>query len=119
MRIEKPEPGLFMANRSSLYSCTDKPCKEAFPAEYLIVDRRNVDDPKKLPYNRGTDGDWYDLGSNHRLEGGNICRDMGWERRWFVRLEDIMAFVDKYGQCVIGRNLGGFATIEIYDHYRE
>ncbi len=41
------------------------------------------------------------------------------EKEWAVELEDIGAFVDKYGQCVVGRDIDGFCTIEIYDDYRE
>lgn len=38
---------------------------------------------------------------------------------WAVELGDIQPFVDKYGECVVGRNDDGFATIEIYDAWRE
>jgi hypothetical protein len=41
------------------------------------VDVRTCDDPKKIPYNKGTDGDWYKRGTNHRLIDGKIARDMG------------------------------------------
>lgn len=116
-RIVLPCSGLFLANRTSSWS--GKPCDEAFEAETMQIDRRNCDDPKKIPAHKGTDGDWYQRGTNHRVENGTICRDLGWQREWFVRLDDVMAFVDKYGECVVGRDHRGFATIEIYDDYRE
>lgn len=87
----------------------------------LIVDTdaRNCDDPKKIPANRGTNGDWYEDGTNHRVEGGKIRRDLGTKEVWGVELTDLQAFVDKYGECIVGRENSGFYTIEIYDTYRE
>jgi hypothetical protein len=97
----------------------DKPCDEAFRVQLVNTDTRNCDDPKKIPVNRGTDGDWYTRGTNHRVEGGMIRRDMGTKEVWAVELQDVMAFVDKYGTFVLGRDHDGFGTIEIYDDYRE
>jgi len=83
------------------------------------TDTRICDDPKKIPANRGTDGDWYTSGTNHRIEGGMIRRDMGTKVEWAVELQDVQAFVDRHGDCVVGRNVDGYCTIEIYDDYRE
>lgn len=116
-RFEHPQPGLFVVSRTS--SSLSKPCDEAFEAETMQVDRRNVDDPKKIPANRGTDGDWYSIGTNHRIVDGNICRDIGYMVGWFAKIDDPLTFADKYGPCIIGRDHRGFATIEIYDDCRE
>ena len=116
-RLVMPRDGTYLVSRTSV--CEGKPCDEAYEVEMLRVDRRNCDDPKKIPANNGTDGDWYQRGANHRVENGYICRDMGWVREWVVDAESIMAFVDAHGECVVSRNRDGFAEIEIYDDYRE
>lgn len=116
----KPRSGLYLCIRTSAYG--EKPCDEAFRVLLTVTDTRNCDDPKKIPAHRGTDGDWYTKGTNHRVESGMIRRDMGTEERWAVELADIAAFtafLDKYGKCVVGRNTDGFSIIEIYDDYRE
>lgn len=39
---------------------------------------------------------------------------------WAVEVSDMQEFVEKYGDCVVGRSSkNGFCTIEIYDDYRE
>lgn len=38
---------------------------------------------------------------------------------WVAYIPDIMAFVDKHGDCIVGRDRGGWATIEIYDDWSE
>lgn len=92
----------------------------------LIIDRRFVDDPKKLPCNKGTDGDWFRTegdwfirGTNHRIENGCICRDLEWEAGWFVEIPDVMDFVRQHGDCVVSIDDDGYESIEIYDDYRE
>lgn len=101
-------------------STVGKPCDGAFEITRKIIDRRNVDDPKKIPANKGTNGDWYERGENHRIENGMICRDMGWTTEWAIEIDDVMEFVDKINvECILSRNLDGFAQIEIYDEFRE
>lgn len=117
-RIVTPRDGIFLVTRTSVWD-DGKPCDEAYVVEIMNVDRRNCDDPKKIPMNRVTDGDWYLRGSNHRVENGCICRDIGWERKWAVNIDSVMDFVDKHGECVVRRNNDGFAEIEIYDNNRE
>jgi hypothetical protein len=90
--------------------------------EVMCIDRRTVDDPKKIEYYGGGDYWWYASGTNHRIENGEICRDMKYEEVYVINIDnitDIMNLIDKYGECIIGRNAGGFNTIEIYDDYRE
>lgn len=117
-RVVRPRTGLYLCSRTNSYS-EDKPCDEAFQITVITTDTRNCDDPKKIPANKGTDGDWYTRGTNHRVENGNIKRDLGTHKVWAVELTDILSFVDKYGDCVISRNGNGFGEIEIYDDYRE
>jgi hypothetical protein len=112
-RLIMPRVGIYLVSRTSC--CEGKPCDEAYEVEMMQVDRRNCDHPKKIPAHDGTDGDWYNHGSNHRVENGNICRDMGWRRQWVVQVNDVMDFVDSHGECVVGRTNEGYATIEIYN----
>ena len=71
-----------------------------------------------LIINKGTDGDWYMKGSNHRVENGMIRRDMGVEQAWAVTT-DLWAFIAKYGSCVVKQDMDGYKSVEIYDTYRE
>lgn len=113
-----PRKGLYLVKRTS--SSRGKPCKGAFEITRKIVDRRTVDDPKKIPANKGTNGDWYEMGTNHRVENGMICRDMGQTTEWAIEIDDVMEFVDKINcECIFSRLADGFAQIEIYDEFRE
>ncbi len=112
-----PRAGLYICERTSAYG--EKPCDEAFKVLRVDTDVRNTDDPRKIPAHNGTDGGWYDKGTNHRVEGGRIMRDVGYETAWAVEIADVQAFVDKHGLCVVGRDGSGFCEIEIYDDYRE
>jgi hypothetical protein len=118
-RLTERPKNYYRISRTS--SWDSRPCEEAFQCEVMNVDRRSADDPKKIPAFNGTDGDWYERGSNHRVENGRICRDMGWRAEWFVEMEaeDIWAFADKYGSLVVQIDVDGWPKIEIYDDYRE
>lgn len=123
-RLLAPTKGFFSVGRTSSCSRTDDedakpPCDGAFPCEIMRIDRRYCDDPKKVPYNKGTSDWWYEKGSNHRVENGCICRDMGWWKQWFVEIPDVMDFVRKNGTCVVSIDPDGHESIEIYDDYRE
>lgn len=113
----RPRPSLFLCRRTS--TCGGKPCDEAFEVVLVNTDTRSCDDPKKILAHHGTDGDWYERGTNHRVEAGMIRRDLGTKTKWAVELPDVMPFVKKYGDCVVGVNDDGFNEIEIYDDYRE
>ena len=117
--VTKPRSGLYLVRRTSNWGEDIKPCDEAFKILFKKIDVRNTDDPKKIPAFRGTNGNWYELGTNHRVENGMIMRDMGTKTAWAIEISDIQGFVDKYGDCVVGRNVEGFCTIEIYDDHRE
>lgn len=116
-QIVSPRKGLFLCSRTSSYD--GEPCDGAIRITIINTDTRCCDDPKKIPANKGTDGDWYSAGTNHRVESGRIKRDMGTTRVWAVEVADLQEFIDRHGTCVVGRNVDGFGTIEIYDDYRE
>lgn len=118
-RLVTPRRGLFQITKTSLWDDDCPPVEGAMRFQVRVVDRRNVDDPTKIPAHRGTDGEWYDHGENHRVENGMICRDMGWRIKWFVEIADVMEFVEKHGRCVVSIDAGGHEAIEIYDDYRE
>jgi len=118
-KIIKQEDGLYLVSRTSEWGHSS-PCEEAFQATTLDVDVRSVDDPKKIPAYKGKDDSWwYEEGANHRVENGNICRDIGWSAKWFVKIDSLIDFVNKYGDCVLSIGRDGFISIEIYDDYRE
>lgn len=117
MEITNPRKGLYLVRRTS--SDRGPPCDEAFKILTTKVDTRNWDDPKKIPANNLTYGDWYLRGTNHRVENGKMKRDMGTREEWAIEISDIHEFIDKYGNCVVGRDNNGFYTVEIYDDYRE
>jgi len=111
------ENNLFVVSRTS--GSSTKPCDEAFLQKVPVVDVRVFDDPKKIPAHKGTDGDWYTRGRNHRIVDGYICRDLEPMDSWCVYIDDIMDFVRQHGECVISITSGGLNKIEIYDDYRE
>lgn len=83
--------------------------------DHRYVDRRTFTSPDEM--RAQTRNEWFSEGANHRVENGQCCRDMLGGRRWFIvikSLDDLMAFVDKYGEVVLSGD-----TIEIYDGYRE
>lgn len=118
-RLVTPRRGLFRVRKTSHWDEESPPVDGAVLFETQVIDRRNVDDPKKIPAHRGTDGDWWDRGENHRVENGMICRDMGWRLEWFIELADVMEFVRQHGQCVVSIDNDGHESIEVYDDYRE
>jgi hypothetical protein len=113
----RPRPGLYVCSRTSAYG--ERPCDEAFEISLVNTDTRACNDPKKIPANAGTDGDWYERGTNHRVEGGMIRRDLGTKTEWAVEILDILQFVQDYGPCILSVDVDGINIIEIYDDYRE
>lgn len=112
--IAEPRTGLYKISRAS--GCSwEPPCDNAFEATVVCIDRRMCDDPKKIPCNHGTDGDWYTEGTDHRIENGQICRTLGTRREWFVVIPDLMEFADKEGELIVGRDANGFGYVKIYD----
>lgn len=99
----------------------DKPCEEAYEKPVVSIDIRTVDDPAKVKAYIGEPTDWwYSTGTNHRVEHGQIVRDMGEEIVWVVDIDNILDFIKKYGECVISYYIHyNMFQIEIYDDYRE
>jgi hypothetical protein len=117
----------YVVTRTSLRSSELKPCDEAVKGVFTRVDMRTADDPKKIAAFHGTDDWWYREGQNHRVikkRGKSlIARDFA-DERWYVEIEtldQLMQFIDKYGECVVGPNFlnADVMSIEIYDGYRE
>lgn len=113
----------FMVTRTSLLGREKCPVEGAKRERFVRIDERTANDPKKIPAHKGTDGDWYEKGSNHRVEKGHIKRDFE-DEAWFVELgslEDLLNFVDKNGEVVVGWSMwnSGIRSLEIYDDYRE
>jgi hypothetical protein len=65
---------IFEISRTSFYCSTDTPpCEGATPSQRVRVDTRIVDDPAKLLYPNAVK-EWYNIGTNHRVESGRIKR---------------------------------------------
>lgn len=112
----------FLVNRTSCWSDSCKPCAEAKQTSYVYYDWRTVNDPKKLTYHNALN-DWYSHGENHRVERGNIVRDLPHDNGWsvdFETMDDLLKFVNKYGRVVVSNwDDHNLPMIEIYDDYRE
>lgn len=81
--VTQLKPGQYRVMRTSSYGeSPEPPCDGAYQIRVTRVDRRLTDDPKKVPSGRGTDEWWYDRGTNHRVEDGCICRDLGVDTLW-------------------------------------
>lgn len=111
----------FIVTRTSIYG-NKRPCKEAKRAPYTRIDERTFNDPAKIDWVGGLE-EWYGNGTNHRVTNGHIQRDFE-DSAWFVEfesLDDLMAFVNRYGAVVIGEWYSNhdIRYIEIYDGYRE
>jgi hypothetical protein len=121
-KITLPSKALWLVERTSQrYDSEEAPCEGAAKSTRVIVDTRLCDDPKKIPANKGKDGDWYLQGINHRVENGKIKRDLGVKAFWTIKLtslKQLQEFIQKHGDCVVGEE-DGYNTIEIYDDYRE
>ena len=113
----------FHVSRTSLYH-EDPPCDEAFRDTYTRIDTRTTDDPGKVSSAKGKTAWWYDKGTNHRVENGQIKRDFPGESQWAIELSDLdalIAFMHKHGSLVIETHWDDPDTVEleIYDNYRE
>jgi hypothetical protein len=87
---------------------------------YTRIDERNVANPMENPY---IGQEWYEHGTNHRVEHGHIMRDFA-EKCWWIEinsLQDLIDFMGKEGQIILSQKYDnpGIFEIEIYDTYRE
>ena len=115
----EPEKNVYLVSKTSLRDDSKKPCEEAYKVMMKKIDRRTTDDPAKIPASHGDGAWWYKKGTNHRVENGFICRDLGWREAWVVKVYDIYNFICEHGECVLSIKHEGFMEIEIYDDYRE
>jgi hypothetical protein len=110
----------FKVERTSLFNGDEKPCENAFKEKYTRVDERTIDDPSKNEYTKN----WYENGTNHRVENGHIKRDFV-EEGWFMEIStlgELMQFIKDNGEDVVIGELfhnQSIIKIEIYDDYRE
>ena len=112
----------FNVDRTSI-PYEQQPCPEAQQEKCLRVDRRTCKTPEEHD-TRYPGKPWSSEGLNHRQTETGIERDVPSEA-WFISIDDLaglMAFVKKYGECII--NSCSWAakdhpSIEIYDDYRE
>lgn len=109
----------FYVSRTSMWD--GKPCEEAFQEKYVRVDKRTVNNPKKL---KCSDSEtWYMEGTNHRVVNGRIARDFE-ATGWFINIDslaDLMKFIKKYGDIAITTFVynDAYYNLEIYDDWRE
>lgn len=110
----------FIISRTSVYGEDVAPHPKAYKKLSLYRDERGFDSPYKIPAFKGTEGDWYEKGINHRVENGHIVRDFP-EEFWFINidsLQELLDFVDDNGEVILGQRNYHY-SIEIYDDYRE
>lgn len=113
----------FLVTRTSQWGDDVSPCPEARQETYTRIDERTTNDPAKVGAHLGEVDWWYGAGRNHRVERGCIKRDID-DTGWFVELstlDELMAFVARHGELVIGPYYANpdIIRIEIYDSYRE
>ena len=115
----------FHVSRTSQWDHEEPPCAEAFRDTYTRIDTRTTDDPAKITAHRKkSTAWWYNNGTNHRVENGQIKRDFPGESQWAIELSDLdalIAFMHRYGSLVIETHWDnpGTVELEIYDNYRE
>jgi hypothetical protein len=113
---------LFTITRTSLWNGDKPPCSGATVENYLHVDRRTTNDPAKIKRYGGKTEWWYSDGTDHRVERGQIARNLP-RQRWIVEIDDIVAFAQKHGRLVVyapdDESIPARPAIEIYDGYRE
>jgi len=102
----------------------EKPCENAQKEFLTWLDRRSaktLSEARKEFWFK----EWYDGGTNHRVEDDHIVCDVKKKRSvWTIQIntiEELLAFITKYGEVIIFPS--GYKEIpffiEIYDTYRE
>lgn len=111
----------FIISRTSQWD--GEPHNKAYQDKFIRVDTRVVDCPSKLNH-RVDRENWYEKGTNHRVENGCIKRDfIG--KNWFIdisSLEELLEFKEEVGEDIVIQNSWEneeLLEIEIYDTYRE
>lgn len=116
----------FVVRRTSEWDDEVSPCKEAKRDSVVRVETRTCLSPEEFDKRFAKqEGKWFSVGTNHRVnEKGLIVRDNGLIDVWSIELnslEELVDFVDKYGEIVVGVDWHNqdYKAIEIYDDYRE
>lgn len=107
---------MFKITRTSMYNESKPPCEEAFQAVFPVYDQRTFKTFEEHD-TRFPNSLWLSCGTEHKIEPFGISRRMADQQGWAVNidtLEQLRAFVSKYGQCIVGDD-----EVEIYDGYRE
>lgn len=96
-----------------------QPCEEA-KQESLIIHTwctcKTLEESKKQEWF------WRDGTFNHiKIQGKEGVRHSQICLRWTVEIDDLQAFIEKYGECVVALSNSDDIplSIEIYDNYRE
>lgn len=116
----------FIVSRTSIWDDEKPPCEEARRDSIVRVETRTLYTPEEFDKRFALqEGKWLSVGTNHRInERGYITRDNGTIDVWSLELnnlEELVEFVNKYGEIVIGNDWRNkdYKSIEIYDDYRE
>ena len=112
--ITRPEKDLYIVRRTSLVgsNCALSPCEECVSATVIktVIHYRDESSchsprPKDKYFNY------------RRIDNVNLKDTMVTE--WVATVPDLIAFIEKYGSCIISKNRAGYYELEIYDDYRE
>lgn len=102
-----------------------QPCEEAYQDVHYVVERfKWAQDDFSLKH-QNLNRKWQDVETAYQItKEGQIVKRIAQEERWTIELnslEDLMRFIDKYGQVVINTGQGTTESpvIEIYDDWRE
>ena len=108
IEVVKPRPGLYLFG-GSWAKYDEKPIDGAFEALITITQTMAADDPAKTFLYKHNPHLWYEEGMNHRVEDGQIKRELENQLVWAVEVSDLEEFVDKYGTTVIDKDQGFLA----------
>ena len=121
----------FIIRKTSDHYNGNKPIKEAKKVRVVNIDRRTCKSfGEVLKQDWGEH--WFSDGKNHRVENGEVARDMVYEDKddernfsWEIKISTLKGTIDlvnKYGQIIINPidDVKNYEyEIEIYNDYRE
>lgn len=113
---------IYVLRRTSVFD--DKPCDEAIKRSFENWSSRSCTEEYFNQCFSASEGLWRSKGKNHSLIDGGITRQNDNVEKWSIEintLEELTAFIDKYGSIVIRADWDdpNAKMIEIYDDYRE
>lgn len=114
----------FQVKRTSLRGSPDAPCEGAQLEAFEYIEERPASRLDGVRY-EGDASWWFGEGTNHRVEGEHILRDLV-ETAWvleFNDLDSLMNFIVENRIVVVQRSYPDdlilYPKLEIYDSYRE